>query len=124
MLALEEAKASRSLAVQQAAKLHQSEEEFQQVQKASEGRNLALVPSSVPEAAALAIFGDLELGRSGTTLTELGLGDLQTLHCIDRALQGLAVLMAWRSDLRMAVFGVWLLCHIIYMANIFYARLF
>jgi len=115
---------SRTLAVQQAAKLKQSEEAFLEVRRDGEARSKASGPSTVPEAAALAIFGDLELGRSGTTLAELGLGDLPALHRVDSALQGLAVLMAWRSDLRMAVFGVWILCHAIYMANIFYARMF
>jgi len=81
-------------------------------------------PSTVPEAAALAIFGDLEMGRSGSSLEDLGLGDLQSLHFVDRALQGLAALMAWRADLRLGVFGIWLFCHALYMTHVFVARLF
>merc|ERR1711920_689074 len=126
--ALDEAKATQAQAAQQVAKLQQSEENFLRAQRNTEELNTQksranATPATVPEAAALAIFGDLELGRSGTTLTELGLGDLQSLHCADRALQSLAVLMAWRSDLRMAVFGMWLLCHLVYVVNIFYEHL-
>uniref|UniRef100_A0A7S2QD29 Uncharacterized protein n=1 Tax=Zooxanthella nutricula TaxID=1333877 RepID=A0A7S2QD29_9DINO len=125
---LEEARTARDQAAQQAAKLQQSQEQYLEVQKgagASGGLKFAAgAPATVPEAAAQAIFGDLEMGRSGVTLGELGLGDLQGLHCLDRALQGIAVLMAWRSDMRLAVFGLWLLCHLIYMLNMVYSRVF
>jgi len=60
-----------------------------------------------------------ELARFGVVgLADLG--EAKALHSVDRALQCLAMLMAWRSDVRLAVFGLWLICHFLYMANLLY----
>jgi len=124
---LQEARASHTRAAHQAAKLHQAEIELVQLQSASsdkaEGGNRTR-PSSVPEAAALAIFGDLEMGNAGSTLADLGLDGVQGLQQADRALQGFSVLLAWRSDLRLTFFGLWILCHSLYMFYLFIPRLF
>jgi len=125
--ALDAAKASPEKAMQHVAKVAQSQEQLVKLQRSIDERSLPKprstgAPSTVPEAAALAIFGDLELGRSGTTLAELGLGEFQSAHKLDMALQHVAVLMAWRSDVRMAIFGLWALCHLMYMASIFYTH--
>mmetsp|Transcript_67964 Transcript_67964/g.176545 ORF Transcript_67964/g.176545 Transcript_67964/m.176545 type:complete len:184 (+) Transcript_67964:2-553(+) len=133
---LEGAKVAQAQAAQQMARLRQSEEEFLEVKLASQemqvlratgGRPLPPRrpgdgPTSVPEAAAMAIFGDLELGRSGVALGELGLGEMPWMQSADKALQSVAVLMAWRADIRLAIFGVWLLCHTLYMLGVFYTR--
>merc|ERR1711907_538841 len=68
----------------------------------------------------LQLSGDPESGRCDTSLADLGFADFETLQTVDRGLQYLSALMALRSDVRLSVFGVWLLCHLIYMANIFY----
>jgi len=87
-------------------------------------RDVDGVPVTVQEAAAGALFGDLELGRTGTTLAEIGLGQIEVLGVLDRSLQYLAVMMAWRADLRLGVFGLWILCHLLYMLSLLYHRFF
>lgn len=125
---LQEARASHARAAQQAAKLHKSEVELVQLQQSASGDkaegSAGSRPSTVPEAAALAIFGDLELGRAGSTLSDLGLDGVQGLQQIDRTLQGFSVLLAWRSDIRLTFFGIWILCHSLYMFYLFLPRLF
>merc|ERR1719195_283816 len=125
---LQEARASHARAAHQAAKLHQAEVELVQLQKSASGDPAEggdrSRPSSVPEAAALAIFGDLEVGRAGSTLADIGLDGVQGLQQADRVLQGFSVLLAWRSDIRLTFFGLWILCHCLYMVHTFIARLF
>jgi len=125
---LQEARASHARAAQQAAKLHQAEVELVQLQKSARGDKAEggdhTRPSSVSEAAALAIFGDLELGRAGSTLADLGLDGVRGLQQADNALQGFSVLLAWRSDIRLTFFGIWILCHGLYMFYIFMPGLF
>jgi len=125
---LQEARASHARAAQQAAKLHQAEVELVQLQKSASGDKAEggdrARPSSVSEAAALAMFGDLELGRAGSTLADLGLDRVQGLQQVDNALQGFSVLLAWRSDIRLTFSGVWILCHSLYIFHIFMPGLF
>merc|ERR1712032_1108373 len=125
---LQEVRTSHLRAAQQTAKLHQAEVELVQLQQSASGGTAEgsghTRPSSVPEAAALAIFGDLDMGRSGSSLADLGLDGVQTLQQVDKALQGFSVLLAWRSDIRLTFFGIWILCHCMYMFYIFLPRLF
>lgn len=58
-------------------------------------------------------------GRSGT-LADLGCGDCHSMQVVDGALQRISSLMALRSDVRLGIFGIWLLCHTVYMVNMFY----
>merc|ERR1711933_649152 len=125
---LQEARASHARAAQQAAKLHQAEVELVQLQTSARGDKAEggdhTRPSSVSEAAALAIFGDLELGRAGSTLADLGLDGVRGLQQADKVLEGFSVLLAWRSDIRLTFFGIWILCHGLYMFCIFMPGLF
>merc|ERR1712136_196783 len=78
--------------------------------------------------AALSLLGDAELGRPhglpavGLSVTESSCSEAPMLQALDRGLQHLSVLMAWRSDLRLAIFGFWMLCHLIYMVNLVYSH--
>jgi hypothetical protein len=58
-------------------------------------------------------------GRSGT-LADLGCVDCHSMQVVDGALQRISSLMALRSDVRLGIFGIWLLCHAVYMVNMFY----
>lgn len=59
---------------------------------------------------------DLEVGEARcVTIADLGLGDITPLAPLDSFLQVLSALMAARADVRFGVFGVWLLCHLIYI---------
>jgi len=124
--------------VEQAAKMQRAEEQLRTAMPAEKngiecGGEAAGISSpsanpldglETPEAAALALFGgDPELGRPSQALTTLHLGDFSAVRAVDRLLQYLAVLMAWRSDVRIGVFGFWLLCHVIYMVDVLYEQL-
>jgi len=64
---------------------------------------------------------DVELGqREAVTLVDLGIADLTGLKPVDNILQMLSALMAVRADARLAVFGVWMLCHLIYVFYLVY----
>jgi len=70
------------------------------------------------------VLQDVELGeRSGVTLVDLGLADFSGLPAADRFLQLLSAFMAVRADARLAVFGLWLLCHLIYVIYLIYANI-
>lgn len=72
-----------------------------------------------------AALQDVELGnRSGVTLVDLGLADIRGIHEADNFLRVLAALMTVRADARLVVFGLWAICHLIYIAYIMYAHIF
>mmetsp|Transcript_37454 Transcript_37454/g.86400 ORF Transcript_37454/g.86400 Transcript_37454/m.86400 type:complete len:1136 (-) Transcript_37454:40-3447(-) len=67
---------------------------------------------------------DVEMGTStGVTLSDLGLSDVALIPEADRYLQLLTAVMAVRADARLTVFGMWLLCHTIYVLYLFYEHL-
>lgn len=69
------------------------------------------------------VLQDVELGeKAGVTLVDLGLSDFAVLSPLDRFLQLLSALMTVRADARLAVFGVWVLCHLIYVIYLVYAH--
>jgi len=63
------------------------------------------------------ILQDVELGdKAGVTLTDLGMStSSRCLGPIDSMLQRLSALMTVRADARLAGFGVWAFCHVIYI---------
>jgi len=64
---------------------------------------------------------DVEQGdRSAITLADIGLGSITALPSLDICLQRLSALMAVRADARLAVFGIWILCHSIYILYLLY----
>mmetsp|Transcript_39523 Transcript_39523/g.91773 ORF Transcript_39523/g.91773 Transcript_39523/m.91773 type:complete len:546 (-) Transcript_39523:86-1723(-) len=68
-----------------------------------------------------AVLQDVEVGqREGVTLHDLGLADFSALPAVDHFLQILSALMAVRADARLAVFGLWILCHCIYVVYLIY----
>ncbi|CAK9073417.1 unnamed protein product [Durusdinium trenchii] len=70
-----------------------------------------------------ALLQDVELGeRSGVSLVDLGLSDIAGLPEADKFMQLLSALMAVRADARLIVFGLWLLCHLIYVLYLIYAH--
>lgn len=72
-----------------------------------------------------AALQDVELGnRSGVTIVDLGLADIRGIHEADSFLRVLAALMTVRADARLVVFGLWAICHLIYIIYIMYAHLF
>lgn len=81
-------------------------------------------PAGVAGAIASSILQDMEIGeRSQVTLTDLGLSQISGLPEADKFLQLLSALMAVRADARLTVFGLWLLCHLIYVIYLIYAHL-
>ena len=62
--------------------------------------------------------------RSGVSLHDLGLGDIAFLTDADKFMQLVSALMAVRADARLTVFGLWLLCHMIYVLYLIYAHVF
>eukprot|EP00931_Biecheleriopsis_adriatica_P099652 TRINITY_DN7430_c0_g1_i1.p1 TRINITY_DN7430_c0_g1~~TRINITY_DN7430_c0_g1_i1.p1 ORF type:complete len:790 (+),score=257.80 TRINITY_DN7430_c0_g1_i1:88-2370(+) len=84
----------------------------------------AMLGSGGVAGAIAAALQDVELGeRSGVTIIDLGLSDISGLPQADRFLQLLSALMAVRADARLTVFGLWILCHLIYVVYLFYAHL-
>lgn len=68
-----------------------------------------------------AVLQDVEMGQQkGVTLQDLGLSELTGLPPLDNFLQLLSALMTVRADARLAVFGVWVLCHMIYVIYLIY----
>jgi hypothetical protein len=64
---------------------------------------------------------DVEMGeRSCVTVSDLGLGDVAGLKDIDGFLRLLSALMAVRADARLGVFGLWAICHSIYVIYLIY----
>mmetsp|Transcript_119419 Transcript_119419/g.380874 ORF Transcript_119419/g.380874 Transcript_119419/m.380874 type:complete len:952 (+) Transcript_119419:78-2933(+) len=88
---------------------------------------LAMTEGSALGGLAGAIAGvlqDVEMGdKAGITLVDLGLSDLAIMQPLDKFLQLLSALMTVRADARLAVFGVWMLCHLIYVVYLVYAHL-
>lgn len=65
----------------------------------------------------------LGLGSSppdAATLDDIGLGEVQVLRKVDRGLRHITVLMAWRSDLRLLGYGLWLFCHVVYALTVLF----
>jgi len=82
------------------------------------------VGGGVARAIAAALH-DIELGnRSSVTIVDLGLSDVHGLNEADRILHVLTSLMAVRADARLIVFGLWAICHLIYVVYVIYAHLF
>jgi len=69
-------------------------------------------------AAVAALFDDPELGL------QHAFDDAANVKTIDKGLQWIVALMAWRSDVRLSIFGLWFLCHFIYTTYLIYAHLF
>merc|ERR1712232_1502759 len=68
-----------------------------------------------------AMLQDVEMGeRSGVMLRDLGLEDIAGVPQLDQFLQLLSALMSVRADARLVVFGLWLLCHLIYVVYLLY----
>eukprot|EP00438_Fugacium_kawagutii_P017104 Skav204594 [mRNA] locus=scaffold672:185304:186115:- [translate_table: standard] len=92
--------------------------------KMSTGGGSISEAGGVAGAIAVNILQDMEIGeRSAVTLTDLGLSQISGLPEADRFLQVLSALMAVRADARLTVFGLWLLCHLIYVVYLIYAHL-
>jgi len=67
---------------------------------------------------------DVETGeRSCVTVSDLGLSDVAGLREVDSFLRLLSALMAVRADARLGVFGLWLICHFIYVVYLVYEHL-
>mmetsp|Transcript_8347 Transcript_8347/g.18086 ORF Transcript_8347/g.18086 Transcript_8347/m.18086 type:complete len:172 (-) Transcript_8347:58-573(-) len=70
------------------------------------------------------VLKDIELGeKSEVTLTDLGLSELTSLKPVDKFLQLTSALMTVRADARFLVFGLWSLCHCLYVLYLIYAHL-
>merc|ERR1719215_655082 len=115
----------------QLSRAHVAEQEAIRSSASAKGvHNAALRAVSEGQAAAGGVAGiiagvlqDVELGdKAGITLTDLGLGDIVVLSPVDRFLQLLSALMTVRADARLAVSGLWILCHLIYVIYLVYAH--
>jgi len=68
---------------------------------------------------------DLESGFcGGSSIRDMGLGDVECLRLFDVALQHLSALMVGRAEARLGIFGIWLLCHLLYVASLLYYHIF
>jgi chromosome segregation ATPase len=63
---------------------------------------------------------DLELGGGGVGVSELLIGDLPGLTLLDSKCQQLTELMTARADVRLAFFGLWAVCHFLYVSYLVY----
>jgi len=121
-----------ALLASQTASLEQERKRSDQLQSALDNLRATQTPSEVPK---LDLSADIELGQSasafgfplgsfaiagGKTLADLGCGDLESLKTVDLAVRNLSALMTLRSDVRLSVFGIWILCHAVYMVHVFY----
>lgn len=60
---------------------------------------------------------DLELGGAGGVgVRELLIGDFPGLAFMDSKCQQLTEFMNVRADARLAIFGLWALCHLLYVS--------
>merc|ERR1712136_553025 len=108
--------------------LREEQRRCAELQRSLDAKSAQVPGPESASVAALSLLGDAELGRPhglpavGLSVTESSCSEAPMLQALDRGLQHLSVLMAWRSDLRLAIFGFWMLCHLIYMVNLVYSH--